>query len=90
MVCLILFYYRSRMENKRMPKVQPLIEDADNVITLAEAARVIKRSHGTAWAWALRGKLPAQEVAGRFLVRRCDAERLAQELEAEESVRASA
>jgi hypothetical protein len=70
--------------------VKPLITDTDDVITLAQAARIVGRSHGTAWAWAIRGKLPAQEIAGRFLVRRSDAERLARELEAEQCIRVTA
>lgn len=86
----LMRFYTCLEWSNRMPKAQPLIDDADDVITLAQAARIIKRSHGTAWAWALRGKLPAQEVAGRFLVRRADAERVARETDMAQSVQATA
>jgi hypothetical protein len=53
-----------------------LVDKPENVISLSEAARILGVVHSTAWAWALRGKLPSQNVAGRFLVRRQDAEML--------------
>jgi Helix-turn-helix domain len=61
---------------KSMRKNATLLDDPEDIVTLAQAAKIIGVSAGTAWAWAIRGKLPAQLVAGRYLVRRSDAEEL--------------
>ena len=41
-------------------------------LTLGGVSRKVGIDRGTAYLWALSGKLPARFVAGRYLVRRSD------------------
>jgi hypothetical protein len=49
----------------------------DDALSIPQAARVIGVSRHTAYIWALSGRLPARQLAGRYVVRREDAEEVA-------------
>lgn len=46
--------------------------DPDELLALRAAAREIRMSANTLYAWAIRGRIPARKVAGRFVIRRGD------------------
>jgi predicted site-specific integrase-resolvase len=53
-----------------------LVADADNIIGVAEAAVIVGISPATAAIYVVTGRLPAQKVCGRYLIRRSAAEEL--------------
>ncbi|MDP9176695.1 MAG: S49 family peptidase [Gemmatimonadota bacterium] len=48
----------------------PIVSDADSVVTVNQAAQILGVSQVTAWKMCTEGKLKAQLVAGRYLIRR--------------------
>lgn len=48
----------------------------DDTLSLPEVARLLNVSRHTAYIWALSGRLPARRFAGRYVVKRQDAERV--------------
>lgn len=65
-----------------MPKissrVRPLKRPTSDVL-LGEVARALGISRSTAWAWAIRGDIPAEMRGGRFIVQRRVLNRLVSE-----------
>lgn len=55
-----------------MAILRPVIRANDEVLSMPQAARELGVSRYTAYVWAVSGRLPAREIAGRYVVRRVD------------------